>query len=115
TGGYTRAMGQFNWQAGTDAWMIKGDWDLAKAGLVSGLRLSLSYSEQDVDAEKVRAGSLLTTDRDIWHLDATQTFAALPATEFKLRLAFVDAERRPVAAQDFESYDELRFEINHLF
>ncbi len=115
TGGYTRAMGQFNWQAGTDAWMLKGDWDLAKAGLVPGLRLSLSYSEHDVDGDKVRAGSLLSTDRNIWHLDATQAFAVLPATEFKLRLVLVDAERRPVAAEDFESYDELRFEINHLF
>lgn len=114
TGGYTRAMGQINWQAGTETWMLKGDWDLAKAGLVPGLRMSLSYSELDMDDAKVRAGSLLSSDRNVWHLDAVQAFAALPATEFKLRLALVDARRRPATARDFESYDELRFEINHL-
>jgi hypothetical protein len=115
TAGYTRSMAQYNWLANTESWMIKTDFDFAKAGMVPGMRMSLSYAELDFDDAKIRSGSVLLTDRNVVHIDLVQAFAALPDTEFKLRLALVDAERKPAAADDHESYNELRFEINHLF
>ena len=34
TGGYTRSMAQYNWEANTASWMVKAGFDLGKAGIV---------------------------------------------------------------------------------
>jgi hypothetical protein len=58
--------------------------------------------------------------RNIFHVDATQTFKSLPNTEFKFRFATVDADPAYTSATvqstvDNNSYNEYRFEINYLF
>ena len=112
TGGYTRSMAQYNWEADTKSWMIKGAYDLGKAGIVDGLRGSLDYAQMDYDTE--RAG-ISKTDRSIIHLDMQKTFDSAPNLELKLRMAMVDADTSVGAPADYNSYNEYRFEINYLF
>jgi len=115
TGGYTRSMAQYNWEANTKSWMIKGAYDLGKAGMVSGLRGSLDYAQMDYDQEKIDAGSIKKTDRSIIHLDVQKTFDSAPNLELKFRAAMVDADNDNGVAEDYQSYNEYRFEINYLF
>lgn len=115
TGGYTRSMAQYNWMANTKSWMLKADYDFAKAGIVPGLKVSVDYAQMNYDDEKAAAGSIAYTDRDIIHLDALKTFAAIPNTEFKFRMGLVDADPTTSGSTDYNSYDEYRFEINYLF
>jgi len=119
TGGYTRSMAQYNWMANTKSWMIKADYDLSKAGLVPGLKLSADYADMDYDDNKIWLSSVKYSDRNIFHVDAIQTFKALPNTEFKLRFATVDADTLVTSSTtdmtDYDSYNEYRFEINYLF
>lgn len=114
TGGYTRSMAQYNWEANTKSWMIKGAYDLGKAGMVSGLRGSLDYAQMDYDQAKIAAGTVSKTDRSIIHLDVQKTFDSAPNLELKVRMAMVDADAS-AGAVDQNSYNEYRFEINYLF
>lgn len=115
TGGYTRSMAQYNWEANTKSWMLKAAYDLGKAGMVEGLRGSLDYAQMDYDDAKLAAGTISKTDRSIIHLDVQKTFASAPNVELKFRAAMVDAETSPNASVDYNSYNEYRFEINYLF
>ncbi len=116
TGGYTRSMAQYNWEANTKSWMIKGAYDLGKAGMVSGLRGSLDYAQMDYDDDKLAAGTIGKTDRSIIHLDVQKTFDSAPNLELKFRAAMIDADANPAdAGEDYQSYNEYRFEINYLF
>lgn len=115
TGGYTRSMAQYNWEANTKSWMIKGAYDLGKAGMVSGLRGSLDYAQMDYDQEKIDAGTVKKTDRSIIHLDVQKTFDSAPNLELKFRAAMIDADADDGAPADYQSYNEYRFEINYLF
>ena len=120
TGGFTRAMGQYNWYADTETWMVRGDYDFGKAGLVPGLKamFRLAYEDYDqskklVDAAKPdRPVYLEPSDRTVLHLDAIQKISALPGLEARVRMAFVKADK--VYDTDF-SYNEYRFEMNYLF
>jgi len=112
TGGYTRSMAQYNWEADTKSYMIKGAYNLGKAGLVEGLRGSLDYAVMDYDTE--RAG-IKKTDRSILHLDVQKTFKSSPNLELKLRMAMVDADAGSGQTADEQSYNEYRFEVNYLF
>jgi hypothetical protein len=118
TGGFTRAMGQYNWTANTDTWMIRGDYDFGKAGMVDGLKAMFRFAMQDYDQDKyvVVNGSkkqLQLSDRNVLHLDAIYKIKALPGLEARVRMAFVDAD------DNFDgrdpSYNEYRFEMNYLF
>jgi len=115
TGGYTRSMAQYNWEANTKSWMLKAAYDLGKAGIVSGLRGALDYAVMDYDDDKLAAGSIGKTDRSIIHLDMQKTFDSAPNLELKLRAAMIDADQNPSQAEDYHSYNEYRFEINYLF
>lgn len=115
TGGYTRSMAQYNWEANTKSWMVKAGFDLGKAGVVPGLRGALDYAQMDYDQEKIDAKTVSKTDRSIVHLDLFQTFAALPDLELKLRAAMINADRNPYDAEDYGSYNEYRFELNYFF
>lgn len=114
TGGYTRSMAQYNWEANTKSWMLKAAYDFGKAGMVEGLRGSLDYAEMDYDDEKLALGGLSKTDRSIIHLDVFKTFDSAPNIELKLRAAMVDADAKP-GSDDYHSYNEYRFEVNYLF
>jgi len=115
TGGYTRSMAQYNWEANTKSWMLKAGYDFGKAGMVEGLRGALDYAEMDYDDEKLAAGGLSKTDRNIVHLDVFKTFKSAPNLELKLRAAMINADTTAGQAADYNSYNEYRFEVNYLF
>ncbi|MDD5051781.1 MAG: OprD family outer membrane porin [Sulfuricurvum sp.] len=119
TGGYTRSMAQVDWIANTNTWMLKADYDFNKAGIVPGLIVSADYAKMNFDEVKMLAGSSAFSDRSIFHVDAIQTFNAIPNAEFKLRFATVKADPVTTTAApvttDYASYDEYRFEMNYLF
>jgi hypothetical protein len=118
TGGYTRSMAQVDWIANTKNWAVKTVYDFGKAGIVSGLKVAADYENMNFDDAKAFTSGF--TDRNIFHVDAWQTFKALPNTEFKLRFATIDADPAYTSATvqstvDNNSYNEYRFEINYLF
>ncbi|NOQ31576.1 MAG: outer membrane porin, OprD family [Helicobacteraceae bacterium] len=115
TGGYTRSMAQYNWEAGTNSWMLKAGYNFGKAGLVSGLRMNIDYAVMDYDRAKELAGSISKTDRSIIHLDVWKTFKSLPDLELKFRAASVNADKNIGEATDDQSYNEYRLEANYLF
>lgn len=115
TGGYTRSMAQVDWIANTENWAVKAVYDFGKAGVVPGLKVAADYEHMDFDDAKSIAAASAFTDRAIFHVDAWQTFKAVPNTEFKLRFATIDAEKTPGTTVDYNSYNEYRFEINYLF
>lgn len=118
TGGYTRSMAQVDWIANTKNWAVKAVYDFGKAGLVPGLLVAADYENMNFDDSKAFTSGF--TDRNIFHVDATQTFKTLPNMEFKFRFATVDADPAYTSATvqgtvDNNSYNEYRFEMNYLF
>ncbi len=115
TGGYTRAMGQYNWYAGTRSWMLRGDYDLAKAEIAAGVRVSMRYVVQDFDDQK----PAVPADSRVLTLDLHYRFTCCADLYTKLRLAHVEGKKDTIAQDGMRkpdpSYDELRFEINYLF
>lgn len=102
TGGYTRAMGQYNWRADTDSYLLQFKFDFEKLARIKGLDGMLRYARMDFDEGKGY------TDREILHLDFIQQFTALPGFELRLRAAFV-TDDGPT------DYQEYRLETNYLF
>lgn len=114
TGGYTRSMAQYNWEANTKSYMIQGVYDFGKDGLVPGLRGALDYAYMDYDQTKIDAGTVSKTDRGILHLDVFKTFDSAPNLELKFRMAMLDADAS-ANSEDYNSYNEYRFEVNYFF
>jgi len=115
TAGYTRAMGQTNWYANTETFLIRADYDFSKAKLVSGLRIMMRYAKEDFDDNKPAVSS----DVDVLTMDIIKRFKAHPNFITKLRTAIVK-EQNPVRNQDGTyktdpSYHEVRLEMNYLF
>ena len=118
TGGYTRTMGESNWQADCKTWMIQAFYDFEKAGLVKGFRASIDFVTTDEDDKKeLLNGDSLGTDRYVVHSDLWYRFPSFPDLEAKLRLKWLDADRRTYASKAGEnpSYSDIRFELNYLF
>ncbi len=113
TGGYVRSMAIMDWQANTKSWAVKMGYDFGKAGIMDGLKVVADYENINYDDRKIAASGL--TDRNTLHVDVWKTFKSLPNTEFKFRFATIDAEKAPTAAEDYNSYNEYRFEVNYLF
>jgi hypothetical protein len=113
TGGYTRLMAQVDWIANTRSWMIRGDYDFDKAGLIPGFKAMIGYENMNFDEAKMATSTF--TDRTITMVDLWKTFKEIPNTEFKFRMGLVDAEQKPTDAKDYDSYNEYRFEVNYLF
>jgi hypothetical protein len=117
SGGYTRTMAQLDWLAGTTNWTARADYDLGRNALCAMLTCAASYHRMDFDARKIEAGAVTLTDRALLSFDVTTSFRRLPRTAFKVRLGLLNADAKPATpvAIDYESYRELRFEMNHLF
>ena len=115
TGGYTRLMAQVDWVANTKNWMLRADYDFDKAGLVPGFKAMVGHENMNFDDNKMQNSTIAFTDRTITMVDLWKTFKALPNTEFKFRMGLVDADKKPSATKNFESYNEYRFEVNYLF
>ncbi len=113
TGGYTRSMGTYNWEANTKSWMIKGIYDFGRAGLINGLRVAMDYTSMNYDDNKERLGSISKTDRHAIHLDAWYRLPVRQYIELKVRLKHVGATRRYNGSDP--SYSDLRLELNYLF
>jgi len=112
TGGYTRAMAQYNWYANTKTTAAQVNFNFDKAKLVSGLSAMVRYAMQDFDEEKQAAG--VQADSNILHIDLIENIKAVPGLEAKIRVGLVDAKDRE-AGYDKDSYNEYRFELNYLF
>ena len=115
TAGYTRAMGQTNWYANTETFLIRSDFDFSKAKLVSGLRVMMRYAKENFDDNKPAVSS----DVDVFTMDIVKRFKEHPNFITKLRTAIVK-EQNPVRNSDGSyktdpSYHEVRLEMNYLF
>jgi len=112
TGGYTRAMAQYNWYANTKTTAFQVNYNFDKAKLVPGFSAMVRYAMQDFDEAKQAAGN--QADSNILHIDLIEQIKAVPGMEAKIRLGLVDAKDRE-AGYDKDSYNEYRFELNYLF
>ena len=115
TSGYSRAMGQTNWYANTETFMIRADYDLDKAKIIDGGRFMMRYAQEDFDDKK--AG--VSADVNVLTVDLVKRFREYPNFIAKLRTAFVSQDHKVLNSdksykQD-PSYKEIRFEINYLF
>ena len=111
TGGYTRAMAQYNWRANTKTTAAEVHYNFGKAGIVPGFQAMARYAMQDFDEAKQGDGGV-QADSNILHIDLNQRVT--PALYAKLRLGLVDADAR-TNGKDQDSYNEYRFELNYLF
>lgn len=103
TGGYTRAMGQYNWRANNQTTMFQIKLNLAKVAGLNGMNSTLRYAIQDEDETKGYA------DRRVLHIDITKKLQGRwENTEIKVRYALVDDDGDT-------GYAEYRFETNILF
>lgn len=112
TGGYTRAMAQYNWRANTKTSCVEAAYDFDKAKMVSGLSAMVRYAMQDFDNAKQAAGG--QADSNVIHIDVRETIKAVPGLYAKLRVGLVDADTRTNGVQK-DSYNEYRFELNYMF
>jgi len=106
TGGFTRAMAQYNWYADTETIMFRLGYDFGKAKMIPGFSLMARYAIQDFDETK----SAVAADSNVIHIDARQNIGK--DLEVKLRLGFVDADEK--GGKD-ASYNEYRLELNYFF
>jgi len=115
TGGYTRAMSQYNWRANTKTTAAEVYYDFDKAKLLSGLSLLVRYAMQDFDKQKQEAG--VQADSNVIHIDIREQIKAVPGLDAKVRIGLVSADERDVelGRADVDSYNEYRFEVNYLF
>jgi len=110
TGGYTRAMGQYNWVANTKTHMIQASYDFGKAGIIDGFRTTVRYAMMDFDEKK----DDVLADRNIIHMDFWKKFKSIPNFETKLRIGIVNSDDDNGKKAD-SSYNEYRLELNYLF
>jgi len=108
TGGFTRAMAQYNWYANTTTYMARLGYDFGKANLIPGFSLMGRYAIQDFDDSK--AG--VQADSTVIHIDARQNISN--NMELKLRVGIVNADTSSVDKTDV-SYNEYRVELNYFF
>jgi len=108
TGGFTRAMGQYNWYANTKTYMLRVGYDFGKAKILNGFSLMGRYAIQDFDDKK--AG--VPADTNIIHIDARQNINN--DMELKVRLGFADVDTANTTKSD-TSYNEYRVELNYFF
>ncbi len=115
TAGFTRAMAQYNWYANTKTTMLRIDYDFAKAGLISNLKIFMRFAIQDFDDDK--AGVI--ADNNVATLDILKEFDTFENLFLKMRLAHVEGDKETFAKDGMlkadPSYDEFRLEINYLF
>ena len=108
TGGFTRAMAQYNWFANTETYMVRAGYDFGKADMIPGFSIMGRYAIQDFDDTKPGTPA----DSNVIHVDARQNIGS--NLEAKLRLGFVDANPGDSGKTD-TSYNEYRVELNYFF
>ena len=103
TGGFTRAMAQYNWYANTETIMLRGVYKLTP-----DFKASVRYAIQDFDDNKLN----IAPDSTVWHLDTWYDIS--PQLQLKTRLGVYSADTDDTAKFD-NSYNEYRLELNYLF
>lgn len=115
TAGYTRGIGQTNWYANTQTYLIRADYDFSKAEVINGLRGIIRYSMNDFDDHKPG----VQADSNVLSLDIIKRYESIPGLYTKLRTAFVKGDKHTIAEDNTEktdpSYNEIRLEVNYLF
>jgi predicted porin len=103
TGGFTRAMAQYNWYANTKTYMARVAYKFTPE-----FDVSLRYAIQDFDDDKAN----VQADSNVWHLDTV--YKLTPNFYVKGRIGLVDADPDNTGKADV-SYNEYRLEFNYLF
>lgn len=103
TGGFTRAMAQYNWYANTETYMARAVYKITPK-----FKASVRYAIQDFDDNKPG----VQADSTIVHLDTWYNFTK--NFQMKTRIGIVNADVGNTSKQDV-SYNEYRLEFNYLF
>jgi len=103
TGGFTRAMAQYNWYANTKTYMIRAVYKITPK-----FKASVRYAIQDFDDNKPG----VQADSNIIHLDTWYNFTK--NFQMKTRVGIVSADPGNTGKADV-SYNEYRLEFNYLF
>jgi len=103
TGGFTRAMAQYNWYANTKTYMIRAVYKITPK-----FKASVRYAIQDFDDSKPG----VQADSNIIHLDTWYNFTK--NFQMKTRVGIVNADPGNTGKADV-SYNEYRLEFNYLF
>ncbi len=114
TGGFTRAMAQYNWYANTATYMVRLGYDFGKANMLPGFSIMGRYAIQDFDDTK----DSVAADSTVIHIDARQNIGK--DMELKFRLGVVTADNSTVKSNGTSiktdySYNEYRLELNYFF
>ncbi|MEA2048115.1 MAG: OprD family outer membrane porin [Campylobacterota bacterium] len=111
TGGFTRAMAQYNWYANTESYMMQLDYEFED---IEEFKVISRFSIQDFDDSKVG----VQADSKVFTVDL---FKGLGESSYylKTRFAHVVGDDDTVTGSGFTkldpSYNEIRFEVNYLF
>ncbi|MBU1667937.1 hypothetical protein KKC13_05915 [bacterium] len=115
TAGYSRAIGQTNWYANTQTYMLRADYDFSKAEILKGLRGVVRYAVNDFDDNKPG----VQADSNVLSFDIVKRYESMPTLHTKIRTAFINGDNQTIAEDNSKktdpSYNEIRLEINYLF
>jgi hypothetical protein len=109
TGGFTRAMAQYNWVANTETFMVRAVYKFN-----STWKASIRYAIQDFDDSK----DFVLADSNVIHIDTWTNFT--PNLQMRMRYGHVTADSNTAkihagGTKTDYSYDEFRLEFNYLF
>ena len=111
TGGFTRAMSQYNWCANTESYMMQLDY---KFDNISDFKVISRFAIQDFDDEKVG----VQADSNVFTIDLLKGLGE-SSYYLKTRFAHVSGDDDTITGNGLTkldpSYNELRVEINYLF
>jgi hypothetical protein len=113
TGGFTRALGQYNWFANTKTYMLRADYDFKKHHILSGFSVSARYAIEDFNDKK--AGVI--ADTNILHVDMRQNISKNLQAKIRFALLNMDKNTKDINnnLKPDLSYSEYRFELNYFF
>ena len=113
TGGYTRAMAQYNWRANTKTYLAKASYDFSKADLLPGFSIMAEYAMQDFDNDK----DGVQADNNIFHVDMRQNISKNLQAKFRFGYSVADdkIKKSDGSYKTDISYNEYRFELNYFF
>ena len=113
TGGFTRAMAQYNWYANTTTYMIRAGYDFDKANMLDGFSLMARYAMQDFDDSKPGVPS----DNNIIHIDARQNIGDDLQLKVRIGLSSAESDTKDMNGNTKKdwSYNEYRVELNYFY
>jgi len=111
TGGFTRAMAQYNWHANTKSYMVQLDYEFNE---IEELKVISRFVKQDFDDNK----DGVQADSNVFTIDFLKG-TGHSSYYLKTRFAHVSGDDNIIANSGYQkldpSYNELRIELNYLF